>query len=134
MTDIQSTLVQKLLILVIRFLMTAIVLLSGSRFATGDEKTESSESLQRMKAQIDTIEVAEITPDGPVPATLRIDPVLRYADPVREFPDAAVWVWHIDDRPVAICKIERIGVTGTEDAGWQYCLASLSERLITATC
>ena len=133
MTNIQSTLAQKMFTHVIRFLLTAMVMLSASRLAAGDEKTDSSESLQRMKAQIDTIEVAEITPDGPVPAKLRIDPVLRYADPVREFPDAAVWIWQVDERPVAICKIERIGVTGTADAGWQYCLASLSERLVTAT-
>ena len=101
--------------------------------ALGDEKSVSAESLKRMKAQIETVEVSEIKPEGSVAAKLRIDPVLRYVDPVREFPDASVWVWHIDERPVVICKLERIGVSGQEDAGWQYCLASLSEGLVTAT-
>ena len=80
----------------------------------------SAESLLRTKTRIDAFEESKIAPEGAVSAKRQIDPVLRYGDPVREFADTAVWVRHIDQRPVVICKMERIGVSGQEAARLEH--------------
>ena len=63
-------------------------------------------------------------------AELRSEPVFRYSDNVRRFPDASAWLWHISGRPVAVCKLERL--VGADVGGWQYCFVSLSDQLTTA--
>lgn len=61
-------------------------------------------------------------------ATLVPTPVFRYSDEERFIPDATLWVWTRDARPVAFQKVE-----GNDHGGgkqWTICFASLSEGLI----
>lgn len=55
--------------------------------------------------------------------------VFRYSDELRFIPDATLWVWTHDHRPVAFQKVE-----GNNHGGgqmWTICFASLSEELIS---
>jgi len=55
-------------------------------------------------------------------------PVFRYSDEERFIPDATLWVWTRDARPVAFQKVE-----GNNHGGgqmWTICFASLSEGLL----
>src|SRR5579872_3473894 len=42
------------------------------------------------------------------PADLVPNPVLRYSDEERGIPDATLWVWTRDARPVALQKVEAV--------------------------
>lgn len=56
------------------------------------------------------------------------NPVFRYSDEERLIPDATLWVWTRDARPVAFQKVE-----GNNHGGgqmWTICFASLSEDLV----
>src|SRR6185369_7285949 len=56
------------------------------------------------------------------------NPVFRYSDEERFIPDATLWVWTRDVRPVALQKVE-----GNNHGGgqmWTICFASLSEDLV----
>lgn len=62
-------------------------------------------------------------------AKLVPNPVFRYSDEERFIPDATLWVWTRDARPVAFQKVE-----GNNHGGgqmWTICFASLSEGLLT---
>jgi hypothetical protein len=83
-----------------------------------------------MRAQVTALHVTVEAKPAPVAAELRSTPIFRYNDPVRRFPDATVWVWEVEQLPVAVCKLERISIPG---AGWQYCFASLSDEIVAAT-
>ncbi|HQU42485.1 MAG: hypothetical protein B7Z73_01535 [Planctomycetia bacterium 21-64-5] len=53
------------------------------------------------------------------------NPVLRYSDEEHRIPDATLWVWTSDGRPVAFQKVE-----GNDHGGgqqWTICFTSLSE-------
>jgi hypothetical protein len=102
----------------------------SGRPAMGEEPDSASHPLATMKAQIETVHVAVEAKPAAVAARLREEPVFRYSDPVRQFPDATVWVWEVERLPVAICKLERVGVPS---AGWQYCFVSLSDQIVSAT-
>jgi hypothetical protein len=55
-------------------------------------------------------------------------PVFRYSDEERAIPDATLWVWTRDARPIAFQKVE-----GNNHGGgqmWTICFASLSEGLV----
>ena len=53
-------------------------------------------------------------------------PVFRYSDVQRRIPDATLWVWTRDSRPVAFQKVE-VNAYGKQ---WTICFASLSEDLL----
>ena len=56
------------------------------------------------------------------------NPVLRYSDEEHRIPDATLWVWTNEGRPVAFQKVE-----GNDHGGgqqWTICFASLSEGLV----
>jgi hypothetical protein len=62
-------------------------------------------------------------------ATMHPNAVFRYSDEEHAIPDATLWVWLRDNRPVAFQKVE-----GNNHGGgqmWTICFASLSEKLIT---
>jgi hypothetical protein len=101
--------------------------------AQEDQDTEDSlaeERLAAMRDQIQSIDVLDRDGDQAPKFELRPEPVFRYSDNVRQFPDASAWLWHASGRPVAFCKLERI--LGTAGDRCQYCFVSLSDRLMTA--
>jgi hypothetical protein len=56
------------------------------------------------------------------------NPVLRYSDEEHRIPDATLWVWTSEGRPVAFQKVE-----GNDHGGgrqWTICFASLSEGAV----
>jgi hypothetical protein len=55
-------------------------------------------------------------------------PVFRYSDEERAIPDATLWVWTRNARPVAFQKVEGNNHGGGQQ--WTICFASLSEGLI----
>jgi hypothetical protein len=68
-------------------------------------------------------------PEAQEPAIeLVSNPVFRYSDEERLIPDATLWVWTRDARPVALQKVEGNNYGG--GAAWTICFASLSEDLI----
>jgi hypothetical protein len=69
-------------------------------------------------SQADEEQLAELVPN----------PVFRYSDEERAIPDATLWVWTRDGRPVAFQKIEGNNHGGGQ--AWTICFASLSEGLI----
>src|SRR5262249_52900191 len=61
-------------------------------------------------------------------AEMVANPVFRYSDEQRAIPDATLWVWTRNARPVAFQKVE-----GNNHGGgqmWTICFASLSEGLL----
>lgn len=61
-------------------------------------------------------------------AELVPQPVFRYSDQEHRIPDATMWVWTRNARPVAFQKVE-----GNDHGGgqkWTICFASLSEGLV----
>lgn len=58
-------------------------------------------------------------------AELKPEPILRYTDPQREFPDATLWVWTVDGRPAGFSKLEQC--TNAGKPYWQYCLSSTND-------
>lgn len=58
------------------------------------------------------------------------EPVMRYSDEPRFIPNAAMWIWLKNARPVAIQKVEVNNFNKLPL--WTICWASLSEELITA--
>ena len=62
-------------------------------------------------------------------AELFPNPVFRYSDEQRFIPDATLWVWTRDARPVAFQKVEGNNHGGGQ--AWTICFASLSEGLIS---
>ncbi|HLJ10484.1 MAG TPA: hypothetical protein VKU82_04810 [Planctomycetaceae bacterium] len=61
-------------------------------------------------------------------AQLVPNPVFRYSDEERFIPDATLWVWTRDSRPVAFQKVEGNNHGGGQ--AWTICFASLSEGLV----
>jgi len=57
------------------------------------------------------------------------NPVFRYSDEQRAIPDATLWVWTRNARPVAFQKVEGNNHGGGRQ--WTICFASLSEGLLS---
>jgi hypothetical protein len=68
------------------------------------------------------------TGDGDEEAEVVPDPVFRYSDVEREIPDATLWVWTREARPVAFQKVE-VNAHGGSSL-WTICFASLSPDLV----
>ncbi len=90
------------------------------------QDSESAASLARMRQKAEEFSVA-FTADAEQEVTLRPEPVFRYSDLQHHYKDATVWVWEAEGAPVAIAKVEDSPKRGM----WQYCVASLSEELIS---
>jgi hypothetical protein len=61
-------------------------------------------------------------------AELFPNPVFRYSDEERSIPDATLWIWTQNSRPVALQKVEGNNIEGGQR--WTICFASLSEGLV----
>jgi len=87
------------------------------------------EAVRQMREEVGKLKVAvEGRPKGVV-AELRAEPILRYTDPQREFPDATLWVWTIDGRPALFSKLERM--TQNRIQTWQFCLSAVNDDRIS---
>ena len=84
-------------------------------------KQARAERLAKMRAQAELFQFSLVAKDQK--ARLKSEPVFRYDDQPRGFVDATLWVWEVDDLPVAIAKVEDIRVGRA--IRWQFCMASL---------
>jgi hypothetical protein len=98
------------------------------------EPEKSEEDLQKerirewMQSYAEETTVAVLTDAGAQPAEMVAEPVFRYSDVPREIPDATLWVWTRNGRPVAFQKVEVNAWQGTSQ--WTICYASLADELI----
>jgi hypothetical protein len=84
-------------------------------------------AITKMHGELSKIKFAIIRDKGnEVQAELKREPILRYTDPQREFPDAALWVWTVDGRPAGFSKVERLGTGRT--LSWQYCVSAVNDE------
>lgn len=68
--------------------------------------------------------------DGTRPKATPVElPLIRYSDEEHRIPDATLWAWTHNNRPVAFQKVEGNNWGGGRQ--WTICFASLSEKLIT---
>ncbi len=87
---------------------------------------EKSPAVLAMQHEISQLRVAIPRDSVDEACKLHPDPILRYSDPAREFPDATLWLWTREGCPSVVSKLERARVaTGMV---WQYCLAGASEE------
>lgn len=97
--------------------------------SSAQEQRVSSEKPSAIVAmQHEIAKLRVMIPNDSVDLTCKLhpDPILRYSDPAREFPDATLWLWTRDGSPSVVSKLERARVaTGMV---WQYCLAGASEE------
>jgi hypothetical protein len=84
-----------------------------------------------MKEYAEKTEVlTPVAADGSQPkATPVPQPIFRYSDEEHRIPDATLWCWTHNNRPVAFQKVEGNNFGGGRQ--WTVCFASLSEGLIT---
>lgn len=94
-----------------------------------DREKESAERLAKLRLRAERTRVFAVEGDSRVEASMRPEPVFRYADQPRGIVDGTLWVWGESGRPVALQKVEFYPPT---PSNWTYCLASLSEGLVSA--
>jgi hypothetical protein len=111
-----------------------------ARFARADDAEDDAEKQEaqarkerytnwmRMYAEGTKISLPQKDEDEEQFAELVPHPVFRYSDEERAIPDATLWVWTRDARPVAFQKVEGNNHGGGQ--AWTICFASLSEGLI----
>jgi len=117
------------------FVLAALVAIAAmsidSAPGLADDAKESDRiaaAIGRMRDEVSTLKVT-IERDGePVLAQLKTDPILRYTDPERDFPDATMWVWSVDGRPVVFSKLERF--SENSKSYWQYCVTNVHESRV----
>ena len=97
----------------------------------GLERKERYAKWMRTYAEATQVELQGANPDNNSDrklAEMVPNPVLRYSDEEHRIPDATLWVWTSEGRPVAFQKVE-----GNDHGGgqqWTICFASLSEGLV----
>lgn len=95
------------------------------------ERKELYSKWMRAYAEATEVELNGENPDNESDqriAEMVPNPVLRYADEEHRIPDATLWVWTSEGRPVAFQKVE-----GNDHGGgqqWTICFTSLSEGLL----
>jgi hypothetical protein len=95
------------------------------------ERQERYSKWMRTYAEGTQVELSGGNPDDnsdPKLAELVPNPVLRYSDEEHRIPDATLWVWTSEGRPVAFQKVEGNDYGGGQQ--WTICFASLSEGLV----
>ena len=102
--------------------------------ADGDAEKQAAQARKerymnwmRNYAETTTIRLAPDDGEAEQTAKLVPNPVFRYSDELRQYPDATLWVWTHGARPVAFQKIE---VNNNGGQLWMICFASLSEGLL----
>jgi hypothetical protein len=102
---------------------------AGDDRPAADDATDAKAAILKwMQDYADGTEVMLKTADGKVAAEIVPRPVFRYSDVQREIPDATLWVWTRDARPVAFQKVEVNAHGGSRL--WTICFASLSPDLV----
>jgi hypothetical protein len=109
---------------------------SGARAADAEDDSEKQAAQARKElftnwmrnfAESTVIRLAAENNQPEVTAKLIPNPVFRYSDEERLIPDATLWVWERDGRPVAFQKVEG---NNQGSPKWTICFASLSEGLL----
>src|SRR5262245_18820662 len=104
-----------------------------TRASSEDESRQTMEQARskRLDLMRDRAAAAAVTVkrDKTVQATLATAPIMRYDDQPRRCIDATLWLWTVNNRPVAVCKVEDAR-PDDGDPLWVTCLSSLSESLI----
>src|SRR5262245_2195517 len=134
--------VSRLIVVFPVLLLTGPVLMNSATRAVRAEETENDPEKEKQEAQkrkerytnwmrtyaADTrITVQEKGDEKEQRAELVPSPVFRYSDEERLIPDATLWVWTRNARPVAFQKVEGNNQGAPK---WTICFASLSEGLI----
>ncbi len=94
------------------------------------ERKERYTNWMRTYAEGTHVELQRAGDDNEQRVELVPNPVFRYSDEERAIPDATLWVWTHDARPVAFQKVEG---NNQGSPKWTICLASLSEGLISVS-
>lgn len=80
----------------------------------------------------ETVITLPVAAEGSRPKATPVElPLIRYSDEEHRIPDATLWAWTHNNRPVAFQKVEGNNWGGGRQ--WTICFASLSEELITVT-
>lgn len=87
-----------------------------------DPKTEAA--IKSMHDEIQRLKVTVERNSKSLRTELKPEPILHYTDPQRHFPDATLWVWMLDGRPVLFSKCERLGGTLPQT---QFCITCAHE-------
>ena len=128
-------------VLVVLFLAISQQLVSQSVRAVDDENAEKNEEqvarkeryTNWMRDYAEKTKVKLIGGDGTQDEFAKMvpRPVFRYSDEEHRIPDATLWVWVRDSRPVAFQKVEGNNHGGGRQ--WTICFASLSEGLVNVS-
>jgi hypothetical protein len=109
---------------------------SGARAADAEDDSEKQAAQARKElftnwmrnfAESTVIRLAAENNQPELTAKLNPNPVFRYSDEERLIPDATLWVWERDGRPVAFQKVEG---NNQGSPKWTICFASLCEGLL----
>jgi hypothetical protein len=85
--------------------------------------------IQLMQDEVSQLKVSANREKGKeVTAELKREPILRYTDPQRAFPDATLWVWTIEGRPALFSKLERCHEKTVPS--WQYCITAVNDERV----
>jgi len=85
--------------------------------------------IRQMLDEVSRIKIRIDRGQQPVMAELKGEPIMRYTDPQREFPDATLWVWTVDGRPAVFSKLERCHQKSNPH--WQYCMSNVQDENVT---
>ena len=99
--------------------------------ASSKESEARSARLEQMHQRAARIDVQLVQKDAESQAELIPDPILRYADQPRLFTDATLWLWTVDHRPIAVCKIEDYR-PASDDSLWLTCFSSATPERVAA--
>lgn len=102
-------------------------MLSSESSAEDKPDAKVAAEIQLMLDEVSQLKVSVHRNGGKdVSAELKREPILRYTDPQREFPDATLWVWTVEGRPALFSKLERCQQKTVPS--WQYCLTSVNDE------
>ena len=123
----------------VALLMAETSLMAGEdRFGIRSENTITTEDQERKERYTNWMRTYAEATEVVVPATKKNEeqtaklvptPVFRYSDEEHDIPDATMWVWTHDNRPVAVQKVEGNNHGGGQK--WTICFASLSEDVMS---
>ena len=96
---------------------------------------DAKSSIEPLQRRVTTTRVSLVKgvrqADEGKPVLLVETPIFRYSDELRDIENAGIWLWTIQNRPVAALKVERYK-EGRFQIPWLYCFASLSQDLVRA--
>lgn len=114
--------------------LLATVIRSTSLQARSDDaakKEQAGERLREMQQRVRAIQTYRLGPETRKPVELIEEPLFRFNDAARDFPDGTLWAWGRTGRPAALlCLALYTPAKGAE--GYVYEFISLSAGLVLA--